>query len=95
MAVAQAEFVVFQAEVVASAATVAASIKRLEEVVTKSSADAAAASTVIAELQSSYSLISLQAAPWSAAIQAEVSASEARATGALSEVRALLRGHEH
>ena len=41
------------------------------------------------ELQKCYSQISLQAAPWSAAIQAEVAASEAKATGALSEVRAL------
>ena len=41
------------------------------------------------ELQKSYSSISLQAAPWSAAIQAEVAASEAKATGALAEVRAL------
>ena len=89
MAAAQAEFEAFKTEVAASAATVAASIKRLEEVVTKSNADAAAASTVIAELQSSYSSISLQAAPWSAAIQAEVAASEAKATGTLSEVRAL------
>ena len=44
---------------------------------------------MIADLQNSYSAISLQAAPWSAAIQAEVAASEAKATGALAEVRAL------
>ena len=68
---------------------VAASIKRLEDVVTKSNADAVAAGAVIAELQNSYSTISLQAAPWSAAIQAEVAASEAKATSALSDVRAL------
>lgn len=55
----------------------------------KSNADAAAAAAVITELQNSYSSISLAAAPWSAAIQAEVAASEAKATGALSEVRAL------
>ena len=89
MAVAQAEHVAFKAEVAASAAAVEASIKRLEDVVTKPNADATATAAVIAELQNSYSSISLQAAPWSAAIQAEVAASEATATGALSEVRAL------
>ena len=89
MSAQQAEFAAFKAEVIASAATVAASIKRLEDVVTKSNADATAAAAVIAELQQSYSQISLQAAPWSAAIQAEVAASEAKATGALAEVRVL------
>ena len=89
MAAQQAEFVAFKAEVAASAASVATSIKRLEDVVTKSNADAASAATLIAELQSSYSAISIQAAPWSAAIQAEVAASEAKASGALAEVRAL------
>ena len=89
MAAQQAEFADFKAKVAASEASVAASIKRLEDVVTKSNLDAAAASAMIAELQSSYSAISLQAAPWSAAIQAEVAASEAKASGALAEVRAL------
>ena len=89
MAAQQAEFVSFKAEVNASAIAVAASIAKLEEVVTKSNADAAAATAVLLELQQSYSQISLQAAPWSAAIQAEVAASEAKATGALAEVRAL------
>ena len=89
MAAQQAEFVAFKAEVAASAASVATSIKRLEDVVTKSNTDAAAAQAVIADLQNSYSAISLQAAPWSAAIQAEVAASEAKATGTLAEVRAL------
>ena len=89
MAAQQAEFVAFKAEVNASAAAVAASIAKLEEVVTKSNADATAAAAVIIELQKSYSSISLQAAPWSAAIQAEVAASEAKATGALAQVRAL------
>ena len=89
MSVSQAEYVAFKAEVATSAASIAASIKRLEDVVVKSSNDAAAAGAVIAELQSSYSAISLQAAPWSAAISAEVAASEVKATGALAEVRAL------
>ena len=89
MSAQQAEFVAFKAEVAASAAQVAANIKRFEDVVTKSNSDAIAAAAVIAELQNSYSTISLQAAPWSAAIQAEVAASKANATGALSEVRAL------
>ena len=89
MAAQQAEFVAFRADVAASTASVAASIQRLEDVVTKSNSDAAAAATLIAELQNSYSAISIQAAPWSAAIQAEVAASEAKASGALAEVRAL------
>ena len=84
MAAQQTEFVDFKAKVAASEASVAASINRLEDVVTKSNLDAAAASAVIAGLQSSYSAISLEAAPWSAAIQAEVAASEAKATGALA-----------
>ena len=57
--------------------------------VTKTNADATAAAAVIVELQKSYSQISLKAAPWSVAIQAEVAASEAKATGPLAEVRAL------
>ena len=89
MSAQQAEFVAFKQEVVASAAVVAARIAKLEEVATKANADAAAANLVIVELQKSYNQISLQAAPWSAAIQAEVAASEAKATEALSEVRAL------
>ena len=89
MSAQQAEFVAFKADVATAAANVAASIKRLEDVVTQSHGDAAAAAAAISELQHSYSTISLQAAPWSAAIQAEVAASEAKATGALSEVRAL------
>ena len=86
MSAQQAEF---KQEVVAPAAVVAARIATLAEVATKTNADAAAANAVIVELQKSYTQISLQAAPWSAAIQAEVAASEAKATGALSEVRAL------
>ena len=85
MAVAQAEYAAFKSEVAASAATVAASISKLEDVVTKSNADATAAAAVIIELQKNYSQISLRAAPWSAAIQAEVAASEAKATGALAK----------
>ena len=46
-------------------------------------------SASIAELVQGYSQISLQAAPWSNAISAEVAASEAKASGALAEVRAL------
>ena len=61
MSVQQAEYAAFKKDV-------AASIAKLEEVVTKTNFDAAAAATVIAELQNSYSAISVQAAPWSAAI---------------------------
>ena len=67
----------------------AASIKRLEQVVTTTNSELSSAAAAIAELQNGYSTISLQAAPWSAAIQAEVAASDQKATGALSEVRAL------
>ena len=83
MAAQQVEFVAFKAEVAASEASVAVSIAKLEEVATKANADAAAANAVIVELQKSYSQISFQAVPWFAAIQAEVAASEAKATGAL------------
>ena len=80
MSVSQAEYVAFKSEVATSAAAVSASIARLEEVVTKANADAAAAATVIQDLQQSYNTISLQAAPWSVAISTEVAASEAKAT---------------
>ena len=89
MSVSQAEYAAFKNEVTTSANAVAASIARLEEVVTKANADAASAAVVIQDLQQSYNTISLQAAPWSAAISTEVAASEAKATGALAEVRAL------
>ena len=79
MSVSQAEYVAFKTEV-------AASITKLEEVVTNSNFDVVTAQAAIAKLQNSYSAISLQAAPWSAAIQAEVAASEAKATGALAEL---------
>ena len=83
MSVQQAEYVAFKKDV-------AASIAKLEEVVTKTNFDAAAAAaTVIAELQNSYSAISVQAAPWSAAIQAEVAASESKASAALADVKRL------
>ena len=75
MSVSQAQYVAFKADVAASATSIAASIKRLEEVVAKSNSDAVAVAVVIIEIQSSYSAISLQAAPWFAAISAEVAAS--------------------
>ena len=89
MSVSQAEYVAFKGEVAASAASVAASIAKLEEVVTHANADAAADTAVIKDLHQSYITISLQAAPWPAVISAEVAASEAKASGALAEVRAL------
>ena len=82
MSVSQAEYNAFKNEV-------AANIAKLEAVVLKSNADATAAQAVLVDLQQSYSQISLQAAPWSAAISAEVAASESNATCALAEVRAL------
>ena len=51
MAVSQAEYVAFKAELSASAALVTASIAKLEEVATKSNADTVAAQVVILELQ--------------------------------------------
>ena len=82
MAASQAEFNAFKNEV-------AANIAKLETAAIKSNADAAAAQAVLVELPQSYSQISLQAAPWSAAISAEVAASESKAANALSEVRRL------
>ena len=82
MSVSQAEYNAFKNEV-------AANIAKLEAVVLKSNADATAAQAVLVDLQQSYNQISQQAPPWSAAISAEVAASEAKATGALAEVRTL------
>lgn len=82
MASSQAEFNAFKNEV-------AANMVKLETAAIKSNADAAAAQAVLADLQQSYSQISLQAAPWSAAISAEVAASEAKATEALTGIKAL------
>ena len=56
MAVSQAEYVAIKSEV-------AVSIAKLEEVVTKSNSDAAAAQAVLVEPQQSYSQISVQVAP--------------------------------
>ena len=94
MAVSHAEYVAFKAEMAATAASVTASIAKLEEVATKSNADAAAAAAIIVELQQCYSQISLQAAPWSAAIQADVAASEAKATGGTSRGEGSIRCHK-
>ena len=82
MAASQAEFNAFKAEVVAN-------ISKLETAAMKSNADAVAAQTALAELQQGYGQISLQAAPWSAAISSEVAASEAKATEALSRIQSL------
>ena len=82
MAASQAEFNAFKTEVTSNMA-------KLETAAIKSSADVAAVQAVLVELQQSYSQISLQAAPWSAAISAEVAASEAKATEALAGIRAL------
>ena len=81
MSVSQAEFNAFKTEVVSNMA-------QLETAAMQSSADAAAAQAVLVELQQSYSQISLQAAPWSNAISAEVAASEAKATEALTGIKA-------
>ena len=85
MAVSQAEYSAFKAELNASAATVTASISQLEQVVNKSVADAAAAQLVMADLQKNL----LLAAPWSATIEQEVAKSEAKGVLALAQVRAL------
>ena len=63
MAVSQAEYAAFKAELATSAATVAASIAKMEEFATKSTAEAMEAKTVIMELQQSYNSIAAQAAP--------------------------------
>ena len=85
MAVSQAEYSAFKAELNASAATVTASISQLEQVVNKSVADAAVAQLVMADLQKNL----LLAAPWSATIEQEVAKSEAKGVLALAQVRAL------
>ena len=82
MAVSQTEYNAFKTEV-------AANISKLETVVLKSNADAAGAQAELVDHQQSYGQISLQAAPWSAAISAEVAASESKATSALADVSAL------
>ena len=87
MAFSQAEYVAFKNEM-------AVSIAKLEEVVTKSNSDAVAAQAVLVDLQQSYSQISLQSAPWSAAIAAEVAASEAKATWGPRRSQSPLRGDE-
>ena len=82
MAASQAEFNAFKNEV-------AAKIAKLETAAIKSNADAAAAQAALVELQQSYGQISLQSAPWSAAISSEVAASEAKATEALARIQSL------
>jgi len=82
MAASQAELNAFTAEVVTN-------ITKLESAAIKSNADAVAAQATLAELQQSYGQISLQAAPWSAAISSEVAASEAKATEALTRIQSL------
>jgi len=89
MSVSQQEFNAFKAALEATALTVTADIARLKEVADKADADAVAANGNIVELQQSYSQISLQAAPWSATIQAKVAVSEANSREALNKVSAL------
>ena len=85
----QAEFVAFTAEVAATTASVAHSIKQLESFLSKTNAEATVAGTLIAELQNNYVAITVNAAPCSAAIQSGVAASEQNAEVAIAEVRAL------
>ena len=89
MSVSQQEYNAFKAILESTAAAVAVDIAKLKDVAEKASADAAVANGVILELQQSYSKISLQAAPWSAAIQAEVAASEFNSKEALAKVHSL------
>ena len=57
-------------------------LRKMEEVITQTMED-------VKKLQDATDLISIQAAPWSVSIETAVAASEAKATGALAEVRAL------
>ena len=82
MSVAQAEFVAYKAEA-------ADRMKKMEEVIEGTIADIKRIQEATSSLQQSYSQISLQAAPWSAAIQSEVAASEANSKEALNRVTAL------
>jgi len=63
VAVSQAEYAAFKAEMASSAIAVAASIAKMENFANKATAEVAEAKTVIAELQASYSTLAAQAAP--------------------------------
>ena len=89
MSVSQAEYNAFKMELQASSAQMGAGIEALKKFAEDTNTESAAVKAALKQLQESYSTISLQAAPWSAAIQAEVAASEAKATSAVSDVRAL------
>ena len=89
MSVSQAEYNAFKMELQASSAQMGAGIEALKKFADDTSIESAAVKAALKQLHDSYSTISLQAAPWSAAIQAEVAASEAKATSAVSDVRAL------
>ena len=71
MSVSQAEYNAFKADI-------AASLAQLEKFANDANGDTAAVKAAINDLQANYSTISLQAAPWSAAISAEVAASEGK-----------------
>ena len=63
MAVSQAEYAAFKAELATSAIAVAASIAKMEDFANKATVEVADAKSVIAELQTSYNTLAAQAAP--------------------------------
>ena len=63
MAVSQAEYAAFKAEMASSAVAVAASIAKMEDFAAKATAEALEAKAVIGDLQASYNTLAAQAAP--------------------------------
>ena len=63
MAVSQAEYAAFKAEMASSAAVVANSIAKMEDFATKVTAEALEAKAVMVDLQASYNTLAAQAAP--------------------------------
>ena len=63
MAVSQAEYAAFTAELASSAVAVGASIAKMEDFANKATAEALEAKTVMIELQASYNTLAAQAAP--------------------------------
>ena len=83
MSVAQAEYNVFKTEI---SATVSKLREDTQKFATDANSEAASMKAMINELQSNYSTISLQAAPWSAAVSAGITASELKASEAAEKV---------
>ena len=86
MSVAQTEYNAFKTEI---SAAVSKLREDTQKFATDANAEAASMKGMINELQANYSTISLQAAPWSAAVSAGVAASEVKASDAVDKVERL------